>query len=295
MRNTFIQSILELRRSRKDVFLLVGDLGYSVIEPFQEEFPDSFYNIGVAEQNMAGIAAGLASEGGLVFCYSIGNFNTFRCAEQIRNDIDYHNFSVCMVTVGGGLAYGNMGYSHHAIQDYALMRSFPNILICAPCDPLETSLCLDLIVSRSAPSYLRLHKGGEPTITDSREPVVPGQPRLTFGSDDSDLAVLATGYAAQGIFARYRNRADFAFYTMPAWGMNHRGYLLEFAARFKKIITIEDHLRDGGFGSWFLEGLSGTDCVSKVCVKALLPEMIGIVGAESYLHELCDLFSLDFG
>src|SRR5436189_6111623 len=116
MRTAFIQELIAQARLHPDIFLVVGDLGFSVVEPFREEFPDRFLNAGVAEQNMTGLAAGLASEGYRVFTYSIANFATFRCAEQIRNDIAYHHLPVTIVAVGGGLAYGNLGYSHHAVQ-----------------------------------------------------------------------------------------------------------------------------------------------------------------------------------
>ena len=129
MRDIFINCLNKNIESHKNLILMVGDLGYSVIESFQKNYPSNFFNAGVAEQNMTGMAAGIASEGFHVFTYSIGNFNTFRCAEQIRNDIDYHNLNVTIVSVGGGLGYGALGYSHHAIQDYALIRSFPNMLI----------------------------------------------------------------------------------------------------------------------------------------------------------------------
>ena len=132
MRNTFVASLVEEARVRDEIVLVVGDLGYSVIEPFADEFPGRFFNAGVAEQGMVSMAAGLASEGCHVFTYSIANFPTFRCAEQIRNDVDYHKLPVTTVVVGGGLGYGALGYSHHAVQDYALMRSFPNMLIGSP-------------------------------------------------------------------------------------------------------------------------------------------------------------------
>ena len=122
MRLTFIEHLIEIAKTNKKIFLLVGDVGYNVVEKFEKNFPDRFLNVGVAEQNMTGLAAGLASEGYHVFTYSIANFPTFRCAEQIRNDIDYHNLPVTVVSVGGGVAYGNLGYSHHAIQDYGLIR-----------------------------------------------------------------------------------------------------------------------------------------------------------------------------
>jgi transketolase len=292
MRTTFIESLICLRRQRNDVFLLVGDLGYSVIEPFQTEFPESFYNIGIAEQNMAGIAAGLASEGNQVFMYSIGNFNTFRCAEQIRNDIDYHNLPVCTVSVGGGVAYGNMGYSHHAIQDYALMRSFPNMLICAPSSPLETKLCMDLIVERRGPAYLRLHKAGEPDITTCNDPLTPGVPRFIAGNRNSSTAILATGFAAQGVIDKVMESDQYALFSMPAWGMRFRKHVQSFASSYHRIITLEDHLMDGGFGSWILESLTGTIHVSKIHIKALPLETVGKVGKESYIHHLSHLFGI---
>src|SRR6478672_12080084 len=112
MRTAFINSLTEQARLRPEIFLIVGDLGYSVVEPFAAEFPDRFLNAGVAEQNMTGMAAGMASEGYHVFTYSIANFPTFRCAEQIRNDVDHHRFAVTVVAVGGGVSYGALGYSH---------------------------------------------------------------------------------------------------------------------------------------------------------------------------------------
>src|SRR5690242_12509930 len=127
MRTRFINQLADLARTHPNLFLLVADLGFSVVESFASEFPDRFMNVGVAEQNMTGIAAGLASEGFHVFTYSIANFPTLRCLEQIRNDVCYHRFPVTIVAVGAGLAYGNLGYSHHAVQDIGIMRSLPEL------------------------------------------------------------------------------------------------------------------------------------------------------------------------
>ena len=152
MRNAFIQELVTLARQHPQIALIVGDLGYSVVEPFADEFPDRFINAGVAEQNMTGLAAGMASEGYHVFTYSIANFPTFRCAEQIRNDVAYHKLPVTVVSVGGGLAYGALGYSHHAVQDYALMRTLPNMLIAAPGDPMEVRSCMRYLAEHPGPS-----------------------------------------------------------------------------------------------------------------------------------------------
>ena len=136
MRKIFIKSLVELNK-KKNIYLIINDLGFNVVEPFQKKFPKKMYNAGVSEQNMMGMSAGIASEKNHVFAYSIGNFSTFRCAEQIRNDIDYPSLPVTICTVGSGVAYGNLGYSHHAIQDIALMRSMPNMNIATPCDKFE--------------------------------------------------------------------------------------------------------------------------------------------------------------
>ncbi len=165
MRNTFIKELIERAEHNKRIVLVVGDLGFGVVEEFAQRYPTRFFNAGVAEQNMMGLCAGIASEGYHVFAYSIANFPTFRCAEQLRNDVDYHKLPVTIVAVGGGLAYGNLGYSHHAVQDFALMRILPNMLISAPGDPQETISCLDYLLANPQPSYLRLGKSGEPSFS----------------------------------------------------------------------------------------------------------------------------------
>jgi len=211
MRNAFIDELVLLARKNEKIALVVGDLGYNVVEPFADEFPDRFINAGVAEQNMTGLAAGMASEGFHVFTYSIANFPTFRCAEQIRNDIDYHNLPVTIVTVGGGLSYGNLGYSHHAIQDYALIRCMPNMLIAAPGDPMETRACLRYLVDNPQPSYLRLGKAGEPNFHKDVPTVEPGVWLNVSGDEIQDKCILSTG-AALGLAHEWANQKEFKGY-----------------------------------------------------------------------------------
>ena len=161
MRTTFINQLVEEARKNDKIFLLVGDLGYNVVEPFADEFPDRYINVGICEQNMAGIAGGLAMNGWIVYCYSIGNFPTLRCIEQIRNDIVYYNSNVRIVSVGAGYAYGSQGVSHQATEDVAMLRSLPNMVVCSPSDPIETKMLVSLSVSYQGPMYIRLGKAGE--------------------------------------------------------------------------------------------------------------------------------------
>jgi len=293
MRDAFISYIYKRKEMGENVFLIVADLGYSVIEKFAKRFPESFLNVGVAEQNMAGIAAGIASEGFQVFTYSIGNFNTFRCAEQIRNDIDYHNFPVCTVTVGGGVAYGNMGYSHQAIQDYALMRSMPNTLICAPSDKIEVTLCLDQIFKLRGPSYLRLHKVGESVLNTSTESINPGDLRYIAGDKNSRFILITTGYAAHiALKAANLSTNRLCIYSLPVWGakVSSQEAILKIAEQAYRLYIYEDHLTTGGFGSYILELLVATNHISKVRLKGLNSNVLDIMGSEDYILRSQGLF-----
>jgi transketolase len=161
MRTTFIQTLCEIAERDERVWLLTADLGYSVLEPFAERFPSRFLNVGVAEQNMIGVAAGLAHSGKMPFVYSIANFPTLRCFEQIRNDVCYHEANVKIVAVGGGFAYGAQGYTHHGVEDLGVMRLLPNMIVVAPGDPVETRGATLAMAAHRGPCYLRLGKARE--------------------------------------------------------------------------------------------------------------------------------------
>lgn len=288
MRNAFIDELVYAADTNSNIALVVGDLGYGVVEPFASRFPDRFFNAGVAEQNMMGLASGLASEGFHVFVYSIANFPTFRCAEQIRNDVDYHNLPVTVVAVGGGLAYGNLGYSHHAVQDYALMRIMPNMLIAAPGDPMEVRACMRYLVAHPQPSYLRLGKAGEPAIHETVPEVEPGQWLTVRPSLNGRRACLTTGATldlAHQTMARHPELTSTDLYSMPLWSMRTKEAQARQVSRFDQVITIEDHLQDGGFGSWMLEANSNrADLISRINIMALDAKVCGMVGKQNTLN-----------
>ena len=170
MRTAFINQLIEEAKTNDKIVLLVGDLGFSVVEPFAELFPERFVNVGVAEQNMVGIASGLAMEGYCVFIYSIGNFPTLRCMEQIRYDVCYHNLNVKIVAVGSGFAYGSLGPSHHATEDIGMLRTIPNLVVCSPGDPVETNAITTFSARYNGPCYIRLGKAGESIV--HKEPAI---------------------------------------------------------------------------------------------------------------------------
>ncbi len=260
-------------------------MGYSVVEEFEQKFPKRFYNAGVSEQNMASMAAGLALDGFHVFVYSIANFPTFRCAEQIRNDIGYHNLPVTIVSVGGGLSYGNLGYSHHAIQDLGLMRLFPEFTILSPGDPSETEMCLDYLLQNPSPSYLRLKKAGEPNYNPIKRKLNPGiWNEVCQGSKNKVMLTTGGGLnIAHKLKDSRMDLSDYAIYSCPIWGAKFKHLQQDQIDAFDQIITIEDHLSDCGFGSWLRESVTKATSHPKIESMALSQNIIGKVGSEEYL------------
>jgi transketolase len=191
MRGAFFRALLELAEQDERVNLIVGDLGFGVVEEFARRFPKRFLNAGVAEQNMTGIAAGLALSGKIVFTYSIANFPILRCLEQVRNDVCYHNANVKIVAVGGGLAYGALGATHHATEDLAILRSLPRMTVVAPGDPVETEAATRAVTAHAGPCYLRLGRAGEAKIHKTPIDFVLGKAiELRRGND---VTLISTG------------------------------------------------------------------------------------------------------
>ena len=253
MRNLFIEELIKEARKNKNIILIVGDLGFNIVEPFKKEFPSRFINAGVSEQSMLGIASGLALRGFHVFVYSIANFPTFRCAEQIRNDVDYHNLSVTIVSVGSGLGYGNLGYTHHGLQDYALMRSFPNTIICSPSENNELKSTLNYLFNNPQPSYLRLDKSLNLSVKVQKKNLKPGEWNLLKKGRDIKKLLISTGSTLNHCNEYLKKNSNYNWYTIPMWGMKTKRSQIKKLANYKNIITIENHLQDGGFGSWINE------------------------------------------
>ena len=255
MRNRFINKLTELAESHEDIFLICGDLGYSVLESFRDQFPDRFLNAGIAEQNMTAVAVGLAREGYNVFTYSIGNFPTLRCMEQIRYDVCYHDSNVKIISVGAGYAYGPQGVSHHTTEDIGMLRTLPNIDICSPADPIEAMLAADYMVSKKGPGYVRLSKSGEENIHKTT-------PRFTKGSliqilEGEKLAIIATGSILASIKTEVKNNnKNWALFSSPFIGNYGTNQIIEICNSYKTIVTVEEHQLNCGFGSSIVEHIS---------------------------------------
>ena len=217
MRDTFVKTLIEIAEKDRNVVLITGDLGFGVLKPFWEKLPEQFINVGIAEQNMTGFAAGMALGGKTVFTYSIGNFPTLRCIEQIRNDCAYHNANVKIVCVGGGFTYGSLGMSHHATEDIAVMRAMPDITVTAPGDLTETIECTKAIYEKQGTCYLRLGRGGEPRIHNKIENFELGKALKI--KDGRDAAVFSTGAifeeAKQAVEMLCEKGINASLYTFP--------------------------------------------------------------------------------
>jgi transketolase len=258
MRTAFLETLVELAAGDERVMLLTGDLGFGVVEPFATRYPDRFLNLGVAEQNMTGVATGLALSGKVVFTYSIGNFPTLRCLEQIRNGPCYHNANVKVVTVGGGLAYGPLGMSHHATEDLAIMRALPNLTVVAPGDPIEARLATSALAAGDGPAYLRLGRAGEPRVHDVDVPFTIGRALLV--REGSDLALISTGSMlpeAVSVADRLaRDGLSCRVLSMHTLKPLDTGAVLTAATETRLVVTFEEHSILGGLGGAVAEVLA---------------------------------------
>jgi transketolase len=258
MRDSVVRAISETAAENSDLILITGDLGFGVLTDFADRFPNQFVNAGVAEQNMTMLAAGLALEGCKVITYSIGNFATLRCLEQIRNDVCYHNLDVTVVSVGGGFSYGQLGMSHFATEDLAIMRALPELSVVAPCNPESAYGLTHQLMETPGPKYLRVDKGSAQLPEDVSIPVL-GEPRMIREGDDS--LVVATG----GIISEALEAADILDQKGLSLGVLEvhtlkpldEDMLAGILARYRRIVTVEEHVRVGGLGGLVCEVVLG--------------------------------------
>lgn len=288
MRDTFVKTLLEIAKKDKNVYIVTGDLGFGVLRPFWEELPDQIINAGIAEQNMTSIAAGLALQGKIVYTYSIGNFPTLRCIEQIRNDCAYHNANVKVVCVGGGFVYGSLGMSHHATEDIAMMRSLPDVTVVAPGDLVEAACATKAIYETPGTCYLRLGRGGEKQIHESIENFEIG--KAIKIKDGKNVALFSTGAIFDEVDEACKELEAEGItptvYTFPTVKPIDKETILKCAADHSTIITVEEHNLSGGFGSAVAEVLAEqSDTQAKLVRIALDDRYSCIVGSQKYLRQ----------
>jgi transketolase len=285
MRDAFVKALELHAHHDKRIMLITGDLGFGVLTNYSKELPAQFINAGVAEQNMTGLAAGLALEGRNVFTYSIANFPTLRCLEQIRNDVLYHDASVNIVAIGGGFSYGALGMSHHATEDIGIMRTLPGLRVLAPCDETETVSLVEEMVNNPAPSYLRLDKSK--AIVAGAETFVPGKLRqmrrgarvamVGYGGIIAEALVAADMLDSVGI--------DCAVYSAHTLKPFDRESLIKLAIDFDVLVTVEEHVPNGGLGTLAADTFLDAGVMPRRFARLCLPDAYSsIVGSQEYLR-----------
>lgn len=288
MRDTFVRTLVELAKENKNIELVTGDLGFGVLKPYWEQVPDQFTNAGIAEQNMTTVAAGMALEGKTVFTYSIGNFPTLRCLEQIRNDCAYHNANVKVVCIGGGFVYGSLGMSHQATEDLAILRALPDVVVMAPGDLVEAEECTKALVKYQGTAYLRLGRGGEKRIHDKIENFQIG--KAIKVKDGKRIAIFSTG----AIFEEVQGACDMliqagyepAVYTFPTVKPIDKEAIERVSCDFELIVTCEEHNIVGGFGSAVAEVMAEMRQKKAHLLRIGLNDMYAVrVGNQKYLRE----------
>jgi transketolase len=294
VRTAFINELFALAKQDPRIVLIVGDLGFGVVTPFMEQLPAQFLNAGVAEQNMTGMAAGMALSGKIALTYSIANFPTLRCLEQVRNDVCYHNANVKVVSVGGGFTYGAMGATHHAIEDLAVMRALPGLLVVAPGDPIEARAATRAIIEYTGPCYVRLGKAGEPIVHSSPINFELGKAiHLREGRDATLISIGGilqnTVRAAERLAKKGIETRVLSMHTLKPLDVDA---VLAAARDTEAIFTIEEHSILGGLGTAVAEVLAETEGIKAPLKRIGVPPAFSPhIGSQEYMlqcHGLTD-------
>lgn len=260
MREAFVRALSDLAERDDRIVLVNGDLGFGVLSDFIQRYPRQYVNAGVAEQNMTAVACGMALTGARAYTYSIGNFPTLRCLEQLRNDVCYHNADVTVVAVGGGFSYGQLGVSHFATEDLAVMRSMPGMTVVAPSDPWQAYELTLQLHARGGPAYLRIDKGAAGL---SSADVRLGEARIV--RDGRDAVIFATGaILSEAIAAADKLKAEkigvrvVDVHTIKPLDTQT---ICASVRNCGNVFTLEEHVVTGGLGS----------AVAETCAEAGVP------------------------
>jgi transketolase len=293
MRNAFADELTKLGDEDPRIVMLSGDIGNRLFDKFKAKHPSRFFNCGVAEANMMGVAAGMAMNGLRPVAYTITPFVTTRCLEQIRTDVCYHEAPVTIVAVGAGLAYSGLGPSHHACEDIAFLRSIPNMVVICPGDAFEVRAALRAAMRQDRPVYIRMGKKGEPVVHAG--PIENFQIGKAIPvSDGKDVCLLSTGnMLPEAIEAAHRlgekgiSAQVVSFHTVKPLD---EAFLKEAFDRFTLVATIEEHSLIGGFGAAVSEWLTDSRTTNRNFVRFGTPDaFFKKSGEQEYAREMLGL------
>lgn len=258
MRNAYCKELYKIMGENEKVYALTADIGYKNFDMIIKDYPSRFINVGIAEANMASIAAGLALSGKIPFIFTIAPFVTMRCLEQIRVDICYHCLPVKIIGAGGGFVYGAQGTTHHAIEDVGVLRSIPNIMIICPADPLETTKAVKASMDLKRPVYIRLGRNNEPVVTKGVSEFTVGKANVV--KSGSDITVISTGFVLPNIIeaAKVLEKEGIGVRVVNMHTVKpiDKEMILKCARETRGILTVEEHNIIGGLGSAVAEILA---------------------------------------
>lgn len=283
----FAQCLIDRASSDDRIFVITPDMGFSVFDEFKNKFPNKFLNIGVAEQNAIGVAAGMALSGKIVYVYSIIPFITMRCFEQIRVNVSYMKTNVRLIGVGAGLAYGAQGVTHHAIEDIAIMRSLPNMTVCCPGDPIEVRELINESFDYDGPMYFRLNLFGEPKVHPEDTKIRIGKAVIVKKGDD--LALITTSNmldASKKMVDEWaKNGIDATLISMPTIKPLDVEAVTKLIDSGMPIITLEEHSIIGGLGTAISEVIAESGKSVKFKRIGIPDEYAHYIGNQKYLRE----------
>ena len=286
MRSLFNKVLVDIASKDERIYMILADIGYGEIEPFRDAFPKRWYNCGVAEQNMTGVACGIAMEGNIAVTYSIANFPTLRPLEQIRNDVCYHNANVKIVIIGGGLAYGALGVSHQATEDIAIMRALPNMVVVCPCDFAEAEAAVHAMIEYEGPLYYRCGYKKEPPIHEGRIDFKLGKAIRVRDGHDATLVFAGTigNQVVSAAEALEKDGIRCRVISMHTVKPIDREAIVSAARETGAIITIEEHQIQGGLGGAVAEVLCDAGACPQKFLRIGLPDVyVSKVGSHEWL------------
>ena len=286
MRDSFITELKKQAENNEKIILITADLGFKIFDDFKQDLPNQFINVGVAEQNMTEVASGLALEGFKVFTYSIGNFSTLRCLEQIRNDICYHELDITVVSSGAGFSYGQLGISHFATEDLAIMSALPNMSVFVPADAWESTLITKYLIKTKGPKYLRIDKseGGSASKKDIR--FEDGFREICKGQ--RIIIISIGGILEEAIKTKETlKKENYEISILSVFKMKdlNEKKLISIIRNFDHIITLEEHTLMGGLFSRISEICIDNKFMPKSIIRFGIPDAFPkVVGSQSYLR-----------
>jgi transketolase len=290
----FVSVLMEQAKTDEKIFLITPDMGFSVFEPFMETYPDRFLNVGVAEQNAIGIAVGLAFSGFKPFVYSIAPFMLMRCYEQVRLGAAYMQANIKIVGSGGGVAYGPQGTTHHIIEDFAIAKVLPGMIVCAPADSIEARQIFEQSVSIMSPMYIRIAKNDEPLIHGSDDRITIGKAFSIEHGDD--IEILTTGtftYRVREWLPEIKKQDISAGLTVfPTIKPLNTDYLDELIKTGKDILVCEEHNIIGGLGESICSYMKQKDAPNRIRILGIPDQYSHYVGSQPYILEKMGLWQV---